>query len=45
MVSGLDPAGPLFTSSKVGRLDGSDAEFVDVIHTSAGTVGFTCLVQ
>lgn len=38
--TGLDPAGPFFplndTSS---RLDTSDAEFVDVIHTDSGDLG------
>lgn len=35
-ISGLDPAMPLFvTSTKEDKLDESDAEFVDVIHTNA----------
>lgn len=34
--SGLDPAMPLFiTASKENKLDQSDAQFVDVIHTNA----------
>lgn len=37
---GLDPAGPGFDSSKKGRLDSSDAEFVDIIHTSGLWAGF-----
>lgn len=33
-LSGLDPAGPTFyTTNLTARLDSSDAEFVDVIHT------------
>ncbi|XP_013192489.1 pancreatic lipase-related protein 3-like [Amyelois transitella] len=39
-VIGLDPAGPCFSNvSAVHRLDRSDAEFVDVIHTNAGVLG------
>ena len=35
---GLDPARPGFDhEDPVGRLDQSDADFVDVIHTDAGT--------
>lgn len=42
-IIGLDPAGPLFSipsavSSKY-RLDASDAEFVQVLHTSGGSLG------
>lgn len=38
---GLDPAGPLFTKwPKSLKLDASDAEFVDVIHTDAGIFGY-----
>lgn len=36
MITGLDPAGPFFTSrSEQHRLDPSDATFVDVVHTNA----------
>lgn len=39
-ISGLDPAGPLFLLRERNmRLDSEDAEFVDVIHTAAGTFG------
>lgn len=35
-ISGLDPAMPLFITSGIDeKLDASDAEFVDVIHTNA----------
>lgn len=34
-ISGLDPAGPLFSGKKIAvRLDKSDAKFVDVIHSN-----------
>lgn len=40
-ISGLDPALPYFElRSAAHRLDPSDAEFVDVIHTCAGLLGF-----
>ncbi|CAF4007835.1 unnamed protein product, partial [Adineta steineri] len=34
-ISGLDPAGPSFTGKKISvRLDQSDAQFVDIIHSN-----------
>lgn len=37
---GLDPALPFFASlNNDWKLDATDARFVDVIHTSAGTFG------
>lgn len=40
----MDPARPLFEAPILkdtsDRLDFSDANFVDIIHTCAGTVGF-----
>ncbi|KAL0267541.1 UNVERIFIED_CONTAM: hypothetical protein PYX00_009786 [Menopon gallinae] len=38
-ITGLDPALPLFIGNALGKLDASDAEFVDVIHTDAGRKG------
>uniref|UniRef100_A0A1I8PBC4 Lipase domain-containing protein n=2 Tax=Stomoxys calcitrans TaxID=35570 RepID=A0A1I8PBC4_STOCA len=42
-IIGLDPAGPLFTLPAVVstefRLDPSDAQFVQILHTSSGTLG------
>ncbi|XP_014092828.2 pancreatic lipase-related protein 2 isoform X1 [Bactrocera oleae] len=42
-IIGLDPAGPLFTLPAVVspdfRLDPTDAQYVQVLHTSAGTLG------
>lgn len=39
-ISGLDPAGPLFQGIKVQRrLASKDAQFVDIYHTAAGTLG------
>lgn len=41
-LKGLDPAKPGFedTSTKDDSLDPSDADFVDVIHTCGGTLGY-----
>jgi pancreatic lipase-related protein 2 len=39
-ITGLDPALPFFaTLNEEWKLDTSDAKFVDVVHTSAGTFG------
>lgn len=39
--SGLDPAGPSFSmENKDNRIDTSDAKFVQIIHTNAGTFGW-----
>nr|XP_022902538.1 phospholipase A1-like [Onthophagus taurus] len=41
-IVGLDPAGPLYTVSKIDdRIDPSDGEFVHVIHTNSGWLGFS----
>lgn len=43
-ITGMDPARPDFEAPHLrapkDRLDTSDAKFVDVIHTCAGTAGF-----
>ncbi|XP_041761987.1 pancreatic lipase-related protein 3-like [Anopheles merus] len=39
-IIGLDPAGPLFSSrDPKSRLDGTDAAYVEVIHTNGGALG------
>lgn len=39
-ITGLDPAGPNFyTNGPESRLDSTDAQFVDVIHTAVGSLG------
>ncbi|XP_049940129.1 pancreatic triacylglycerol lipase-like [Schistocerca serialis cubense] len=42
-VTGLDPAMPgfLWVESEDGRLDASDADFVDVVHTCGGVLGYS----
>lgn len=44
-ITGMDPARPDFEAPLLkdakDRLDPTDAKFVDVIHTCAGTVGFS----
>lgn len=42
---GLDPAEPLFKDAPNNfRLDASDAEFVDIIHTCGGVLGYRASV-
>lgn len=46
-LKGLDPAKPGFETLPIiqkDHLDESDADFVDVIHTSAGTLGYKSCV-
>lgn len=38
-ITGLDPAGPLFSPDSTVFLTKADAAFVDVIHTDAGVYG------
>ncbi|KAB0804665.1 hypothetical protein PPYR_01635 [Photinus pyralis] len=41
-ITGLDPAGPLFNDAPTAeRLDKSDADFVDIIHTNSKTFGYS----
>lgn len=41
-IVGLDPASPLFTYGNAdGRLANTDAEYVEVIHSNAGRLGFS----
>lgn len=40
-ITGMDPAGPFYQGLPTSqRLDDSDANFVDVIHTNAGILGY-----
>nr|XP_022917693.1 pancreatic triacylglycerol lipase-like [Onthophagus taurus] len=39
-ITGLDPAGPFFSTSRTDRLSENSAKFVDVIHTSGWVVGY-----
>lgn len=41
-IVGLDPAGPLFNYNDADtRLSSTDAEYVETIHTNAGTLGMS----
>jgi pimeloyl-ACP methyl ester carboxylesterase len=40
-ISGLDPAGPLFSNDITQRLDRTDASVVDVYHTNNGWLGYS----
>ncbi|ODM89345.1 Lipase member H [Orchesella cincta] len=45
-VTGLDPAGPLFQKLPVGqKITKDDAEFVDIYHTAAGTLGISAFTD
>ncbi|XP_026332521.1 pancreatic lipase-related protein 2-like [Hyposmocoma kahamanoa] len=39
-ITALDPAGPCFGGSVDGRIDRGDADYVEVIHTNGGALGF-----
>lgn len=42
IIVGLDPAQPLFTKSNTDRrLDSTDADYVQVIHTTGGTISIS----
>jgi pancreatic triacylglycerol lipase len=44
-ITGLDPASPLFQDKpKEGKLDSTDALFVDVVHTNQGFKGYVGLL-
>lgn len=44
-IIGLDPAGPLFNNKDAdGRLDYTDAKYVEVIHTNMGITGMSKLI-
>lgn len=40
-ITGLDPAGPLFSLNSTVFLTKKDAEFVDIIHTDGGFYGMS----
>lgn len=39
-IMALDPAGPCFGGHADGRIDRGDADYVEVIHTNSGALGF-----